>query len=196
MSDGVPYSALSYAWGSNEKLYSIIVDDSVLEVTSNLFEALQHIRSDLEDRILWIDAICIDQGNEIEKGHQVKQMGRIYKEADQVLVWLGVGKRLSGHLMELMKRVEEDSITIQGDWRVSAQTRLILETESTQRKIREDLELLLRQPWFHRIWILQEAANARVATVRSVVPTELLLIPKLTKNTLQLVDQKKILDSL
>ncbi|TFB00421.1 hypothetical protein CCMA1212_007750 [Trichoderma ghanense] len=38
-----------------------------------------------------IDAICIDQKNLKERGHQVQQMGDIYKQAERVLFWLGAG---------------------------------------------------------------------------------------------------------
>ncbi|PVH85940.1 HET-domain-containing protein, partial [Cadophora sp. DSE1049] len=147
--DGVLYSALSYAWGSNEKTNKIEVDNSVMHVTKNLFEASQHLRFGTEDRILWIDAISIDQSNELEKGHQVRQMGNIYKEAEQVVVWLGTGSNLSGSFMEIMKQFERDSLVVHGDWRTALQSELFE---------------LLSQPWFQRIWVLQEIANARVAT--------------------------------
>jgi hypothetical protein len=37
-----------------------------------------------------VDAICIDQDNILERGHQVKQMGEIYSYAGTVLTWLGL----------------------------------------------------------------------------------------------------------
>ena len=39
--------------------------------------------------MLWVDAICINQEDQTEKGHQVSQMRDIYKGADEVLIWLG-----------------------------------------------------------------------------------------------------------
>jgi len=41
---GVPYDALSYAWGSTEKEATITVNGSTMHVTSNLYVALRHIR--------------------------------------------------------------------------------------------------------------------------------------------------------
>lgn len=38
---------------------------------------------------IWIDAICIEQENDIEKSTQVPHMGSIYSLASQVAVWLG-----------------------------------------------------------------------------------------------------------
>jgi hypothetical protein len=39
---------------------------------------------------LWIDAIYIQQGDLMEKNHQVRQMGKVYKNAVSVLVWPGI----------------------------------------------------------------------------------------------------------
>jgi hypothetical protein len=38
---------------------------------------------------IWIDALCIDQGCNAERGHQVQRMGSIYSNAQEVFVWLG-----------------------------------------------------------------------------------------------------------
>jgi hypothetical protein len=38
---------------------------------------------------MWIDAVCIDQGNNEEKTQQVGIMKEIYRCATQVLIWLG-----------------------------------------------------------------------------------------------------------
>jgi len=38
---------------------------------------------------MWIDALCIDQADLQEKGHQVAHMGQIFRRADRVVIWLG-----------------------------------------------------------------------------------------------------------
>jgi hypothetical protein len=38
---------------------------------------------------VWVDAICIDQRNGVEKISQIRLMGDIYRRSSQVLVWLG-----------------------------------------------------------------------------------------------------------
>jgi hypothetical protein len=50
---------------------------------------LQHLRLETEIRVLWIDAICINQHETQERNHQVSQMGIIFKQAAMVIVWLG-----------------------------------------------------------------------------------------------------------
>ncbi|GJC90085.1 heterokaryon incompatibility protein 6, OR allele [Colletotrichum liriopes] len=79
---GVPCEALSYTWGSPELTKDILLNGKRLPVTDNLYQALLHLRQRDRDRILWIDAVCIDQGNLSERGHQVQQMGDIYHKAD------------------------------------------------------------------------------------------------------------------
>ncbi|OSS44309.1 hypothetical protein B5807_11033 [Epicoccum nigrum] len=69
--DAIEYEALSYTWGSNDKPHCIEINGRSLNVTKSLLEALQHLRQKNEDRILWIDAICIDQNDHKERGHQV-----------------------------------------------------------------------------------------------------------------------------
>ncbi|KAH6722498.1 heterokaryon incompatibility protein-domain-containing protein [Leptodontidium sp. MPI-SDFR-AT-0119] len=119
--DGIPYDALSYSWGSTEKAAQITVNGSIMHVTSNLHAALQHLRFEEEDRLLWIDAICIDQDNMAERRHQVQHMSYIYKEAERVVIWLGEGTQESDLIMDSIKRLQENNTKVTGDWRLSAQ---------------------------------------------------------------------------
>jgi hypothetical protein len=61
--DPISYEALSYTWGGTEMSAAVRIDGRMLAVTENLYLALQYLRSQETDRILWVDAICIDQGN-------------------------------------------------------------------------------------------------------------------------------------
>ncbi|KAK4221369.1 heterokaryon incompatibility protein-domain-containing protein [Podospora fimiseda] len=85
------YDALSYVWGDPRICRTIYVDDSVKNVTVNLFAALRRLRakSHTRPRRLWIDALCIDQENNQEKSHQVSIIGSIYRtiSADISLAW-------------------------------------------------------------------------------------------------------------
>jgi hypothetical protein len=55
----------------------------------NLFEALLHLRGKKETRILWVDAVCINQQDKSERNEQVRWMGEIYSSVQQVIIWLG-----------------------------------------------------------------------------------------------------------
>ena len=75
---------------------------TTLDLRSNLISALRHLRHAETPRVLWIDAICIDQMNTVERNHEVKRMGTIYKMAQRVIVWLGPASDLSTRGLELL----------------------------------------------------------------------------------------------
>ncbi|KAF5230266.1 hypothetical protein FAUST_9887 [Fusarium austroamericanum] len=171
----IPYEALSYCWGSNRLTSKITANGKDLFITENLSEALCHLRTNDQARLLWIDAICIDQSNLRERGHQVGCMSRIYSRADRVLIWLGYVKIEFKHIMSALKRFEARvppgawgkwSYHHPGWYEVwqNAQTYLP-KHESDEIGQRSRLKFLMSQPWFSRVWILQEAAKAKKARV-------------------------------
>jgi hypothetical protein len=94
LSSNPSYEALSYTWGQPDACnLRVWVNGVLLPVRRNLLCALRVVRNDQERR-LWIDALCIDQDNGLERGHQVRLMGEIYKHAWRVLAWLGTNDRV------------------------------------------------------------------------------------------------------
>ena len=83
------YEALSYEWGSSEPAKSVLLAGGQKVITPNLWSALFHLRDPERERVLWIDALCINQKNTNERNHQVRQMGNIYRSAKIVIIWLG-----------------------------------------------------------------------------------------------------------
>jgi hypothetical protein len=83
------YEALSYVWGNPIYVDSLQFPSGHLDITPNLAAALRHLRFPDRVRVLWVDAICINQGNLLERAQQVQIMGHIYAKARQVLCWLG-----------------------------------------------------------------------------------------------------------
>ena len=81
------YAALSYTWGNPEFSRSITVNGRRLDVTENLYAALQTL--DLGEQSLWIDAICINQKDDVEKNTQIPLMTMIYACAIAGVIWLG-----------------------------------------------------------------------------------------------------------
>ncbi|MCJ1288413.1 hypothetical protein MMC26_007770 [Xylographa opegraphella] len=73
---------------SNEK--NIIVNGFRIGVKPNLEVALRHLRYEIRTRTLWIDYLCINQGNIADRNAQVRRMDSIYKKASQVVIWLGL----------------------------------------------------------------------------------------------------------
>ncbi len=72
------YVALSYCWGYQNNRGTISINEQKISVTRSLATALKYMRRNDEELILWNDATCINQNDEIEKGSQIMLMGQIY----------------------------------------------------------------------------------------------------------------------
>ncbi|KAL8868749.1 MAG: hypothetical protein Q9174_004777 [Haloplaca sp. 1 TL-2023] len=83
--------ALSYVWGNPDVRLPIRLGNQIIRVTVNLESALRHLRCGDRPRRMWIDALSINQADNIEKGHQVALMRQIYRGSAKVVVWLGPG---------------------------------------------------------------------------------------------------------
>ncbi|KAI0188672.1 heterokaryon incompatibility protein-domain-containing protein [Xylaria flabelliformis] len=81
--------ALSYVWGEPTLDKAIKVDGKSFRVTANLSNILRSLRCQDVPRKIWIDAVCINQYDLDEKGHQVRLMRRIYSKAQRTTIWLG-----------------------------------------------------------------------------------------------------------
>ncbi|KAF2449742.1 HET-domain-containing protein, partial [Karstenula rhodostoma CBS 690.94] len=141
------YECLSYVWGSVEDKQTIQIDGAELAVTKNLHGALRRLRDPDLDRVLWVDAVCINQDDLEERANQVEIMAMIYAYASRVVVWLGEEADGSKEAMELLR---DDA------------SRLV---QNRAKSFQNEAMELLRRPWFRRIWVLQEIAAARVMVV-------------------------------
>ncbi|KFY53483.1 hypothetical protein V496_07543 [Pseudogymnoascus sp. VKM F-4515 (FW-2607)] len=83
-----PYETLSYVWGPPKFTSTITLDSYPLAVTPHLELALRHLRVAKGERVIWVDAVCINQGDAVERGEQVTLMKRIYESGRGNLVWL------------------------------------------------------------------------------------------------------------
>ena len=128
------YEALSYTWGRADDLRAIELNGTRVEVRKNLALALVHLRHTSEERVLWIDAICINQADLEERNRQVELMSYIYARAKRVLVWLGIIVHLPG--AERGKKGDETGLDL------------------------NDLGTLCHQSYWRRIWIVQEIGAA------------------------------------
>jgi hypothetical protein len=76
---------------SQPSRYIIRVDDGFLSVTPNLWSAIIHLHKSHPEELnaIWIDAICINQKDNVERSAQVSIMHQIYACAKSVVTWLG-----------------------------------------------------------------------------------------------------------
>ncbi|CZR54135.1 uncharacterized protein PAC_04018 [Phialocephala subalpina] len=89
----ISYEALSYVWGVEPPDRFITLDNGrCLMIKPNLEAALKVLSKGKTDRLLWIDSICINQGDLDERSNQVRLMRKIYQQAQRVVIWVGAGK--------------------------------------------------------------------------------------------------------
>lgn len=153
-----PYEALSYVWGTEIAASPLFMSGSTqVPITENLAEALRYIRHTSQPRDLWVDALCIDQSNGLEKNHQVRQMYQLYALASRVIIWLGPA--------------DEDS--------KYALSHLELMRTASRRDLSR-MATLFQRPWSSRIWTFQEALAANAESIvmcgSTTVPWQNMLI--------------------
>lgn len=141
------YEALSYVWGdpSIVKQISIIPELSNFSVTSNCFDALRRLRWKRSPRLVWIDALCINQTDNEERIQQVREMGEIYSLSERVIVYLGESDKVSTVIFNYLRKTEHNFGRYPG--------------ESFASGIAEAVHAFLKRPWFSRVWVLQEVFN-------------------------------------
>jgi hypothetical protein len=103
--EDVDYEALSYAWGDVTPVMPVSFEGKEVLITKNLHSALCHLRYLDQQRILWADALCINQSDLRERTHQVSLMSSIYSRASLVLVWLGEAWEGCELVMEMLKQL-------------------------------------------------------------------------------------------
>ncbi|KAH9907848.1 heterokaryon incompatibility protein-domain-containing protein [Xylariomycetidae sp. FL2044] len=166
VSDPLSYEALSYVWGIDPELASIQVAGQPVSVTRGLHRALQRLRRPGDARNLWIDQLCIDQSNLEEKAQQVRLMRRIYTGCSRCLAWLGeipdgvalADARVCFSIFEYLAAAASRASDAAAN-EVPLPAALTEDPGAAGRAMRA-LEHLLqrRNPWWTRIWTVQEAA--------------------------------------
>lgn len=103
--DNLPeFIAFSYQWGNPELRTKIMVRNQDLSITVSLETALKYMRRPNVSELIWIDQICINQGDGAEKNAQLPLMEKIYALSTQTVGWLGEG---TSQLMEAMRYLRE-----------------------------------------------------------------------------------------
>ncbi len=107
-----PYYAVSYVWGDPADTEPIHVNGLEFQVTRNLAAFLRWYRTDhmWPRKLMWADAVCIDQGNIDERNSQVQMMGSIYRSAKTTFSWLGPTADDSVFAMESIRHMSIFSI--------------------------------------------------------------------------------------
>ncbi|KAL7934749.1 heterokaryon incompatibility domain-containing protein [Trichoderma chlorosporum] len=183
----VKYQALSYTWGLpvfshslhvldnshyNDAITPLNTPNNVIRITENLYAALRSLRKPTETLVLWVDAVCIDQQNIVERNSQVANFPKTYAGATSVLVWLGPddilnhGRLCLDFFTQLAALILEDpkygSDNDQRSWRkrfkINQAVSAFLSNEESQPPA---ITSLFQRSWFKRRWIIQEVVLAK-----------------------------------
>jgi hypothetical protein len=148
------YEAISYTWGESKLINPLYLDDGTyVLVTKNLDKALRRLRHSTTTRVLWADAVCINQVDNDEKSTQIPLMARIFRGASKVLAWLddGAEEERGMLLLEQLSRYQEHAKNeFEGHSRSESQHSW--KEEENYMIIHKFLGLA----WFARLWIIQE----------------------------------------
>ncbi|KAJ4394365.1 hypothetical protein N0V93_003582 [Gnomoniopsis smithogilvyi] len=129
------YEALSYVWGTVICPRAAFINNEPFTITSNLDIALRHLRQGSQERVLWVDALCINQRNDDEKSLQVQLMRTIYSIASKVTVWMGPADNKSTVFLECVDETAE-----------TTDAKAVLESALS----------FFSRDWFTRVWTVQE----------------------------------------
>ncbi|KAG1757971.1 heterokaryon incompatibility protein-domain-containing protein [Suillus lakei] len=177
------YDALSYTWQKQSSTTSgidsefggsINCNGMKLDVTANLRDGLLRLEQLRQETLIWIDAICINQQDLEERSAQVNMMGRIFRSARTVVVWLGEPRSGSEvqtveetiRFMEGLPCIKEQQYESVSDYEDAAVAALL---EMTVVALNSEWlalgDIIFHRSWFRRCWIIQEVVLASVIQV-------------------------------
>ncbi|KAF5568270.1 heterokaryon incompatibility protein [Fusarium napiforme] len=166
------FEALSYVWGRQRDPVVATIEGKAgeylgsIKLGKRLATALRHLRYQDKERVLWVDAICINQNDDVERATQVLRMSSIYQDCSRVIIWLGPEKHGIGllfselaHIGAQIEKTTNGLIMSSPDttdfdwWQSDVPVSFSDEVWSAMKKLGD-------RPWFHRLWTVQEAIMA------------------------------------
>ncbi|KAI1026613.1 hypothetical protein LB505_000859 [Fusarium chuoi] len=209
LDEATKFSAISYLWGDKGKTEPITVNGVEQFITPSLANALEYApyhwtnafpERDPRSCRLWADALCINQDDDLEKGHQVQLMKLIYPAAEVVFSCLdmeapqsdirlafdacetlaksAVERGLVSSLIDIDATIEEKHIQELG-WIL----RHPLLDENYPVKSQEFADAdqamyrMLKLKYWERAWVFQELAlSRRVVVIHQLLSIDLKLL--------------------
>ena len=154
LDDAPEYKALSYCWGLEEATCRIYVNGEPFSVRPNLFAYLQLLSQAEEEGWIFVDALCINQDDVAERSSQVGFMGDVYRSAAECVAWLGSGAETNGDKLSSWQRLcDSVDVALESSNPDDILSRMA-ETQSVE--ILALLAALCSQPYWRRLWVVQE----------------------------------------
>ena len=165
------YEALSYTWGSKDEPEIAYAIDSehgeneectTIAIYQNLASAFRHLRNINHIRIFWVDAVCINQEDILERNKQIKRMAKIYGLAYRVVAWLGGEECESEQGLATLQYIGDQLEATKRGRLVRAPGAQVPEMWmnsycfSFDDQTWQPLLGILERSWFYRLWCWQE----------------------------------------
>lgn len=169
------YEALSYTWGNSSNSTEAYIQDSsggfaTIKIRANLISALKYLRLTHQTRTLWVDALCINQKDILERNSQVPRMDKVYKFATSVIVWLGEAANGSDqailtveHLSHQIEITRQNTIGEAPEAEEPHWWNPVIPLPYKD-ETWDSLAAILIRPWFDRLWVVQEAQLGGIRT--------------------------------
>ncbi|KAK2603614.1 hypothetical protein QQS21_004195 [Conoideocrella luteorostrata] len=162
--DDTSFAALSYVWGDPQDVVSWKYLNGTISVTRNLHHILSCLhRSAYLDNgpfNFWVDAVCINQDDAVERAAQVSVMDQIYSRAHSVLVFLSATSAGFEDGLGFLQAVAESPAS---HYEPSLEPHITLHNglDANSQQLRESLIAVFATDWWTRVWTVQEFLFAR-----------------------------------
>jgi hypothetical protein len=151
------FDALSYEWGSEHRTSTIWLHCHAFVVTQTLNKALRALRRPDIERYLWVDALCINQSDYVEKEIHIKKMTLVYREAVAVIAWLAPANCIVSAVVRFLKDLKKCN---------NYEDRYDALFEFADNGGEEVLRVIMNCRYWSRGWIVQEIASAKELRVQ------------------------------
>ena len=163
------YETISYTWGAQTTQRKIRLNGHDCSIPSSALDALQALQFPDMERILWIDAVCINQADDTERGQQVALMRDVYRQARRTWVHLNGNNSSPSATFLSIKTLAQQTRKDKTPNRVlNHETNLDAQDHETMNGTslppqceKEALIDFYNLPWFRRLWVVQEVALSR-----------------------------------
>ncbi|KAF5719537.1 heterokaryon incompatibility 6 OR allele [Fusarium mundagurra] len=166
----IRFEAISYQWseGGGQKS-SMRLGGEQISINAYLQSILLHLRLEQHIRVVWADALCINQSDHAERLQQVSIMQRIYSQAFRVIGFVGKDythaskcfnaiKALTSAWFEVWKNSDRNNGTSSTPDNIFG----CVQNDASMCRIVE----VFQSGYWKRLWVVQELVSSRRAIIR------------------------------
>lgn len=157
LDDDPAYVALSYCGTKAQPCHEILLNGFPIHVKPNLYDYLEIMKKEKLEDWTFIDALCINQQDEIEQANEATLLSDVYRNAQQVVAWLGAQSSIPQEVLHILQSVctdEEKLLTFIQHDDAGGQLSWFL------------LQQFTDQEYWTRLWNVQEVLLARDLVLR------------------------------